>query len=535
MHLLTDDQFEAFLSDGFVVLTPEIPEATHDHYYETAQQLYAKSALLGPERVPGTNHLQLLGDNLPGLVPRIAELFHDPVMAGALTSVLGADHVLHPHCFCHRSGRPDQAFHQDGNLPWNERGHYRSHRPDWAMIFYYPQAVTQELGPSEVVPGTQYWTRNSEKPDGSWYPGDPMDRSLDPRVLAGDNFSARDAAIAGSVDRIGVPNLKRRFVTVPKGSFLLAHYDIVHRGSRALPGNPERFMYKFYYARTREPQAPSWNNTRAAPEFSGARQEVVPVAEQIRAWCRGATPASCAGVQRCAADADEATRIAWAYRAGAAARHGDTGALDSLLDWLDEEDESLRRTAGYGLRQAGASAFEGLIDATRSARVGTRRYAAFALGNAATAASKEAALALMFVLDEDGDDLARSNAAYALGQLARTAGPAMDRIAATLLAHVLPGAEPANTRSGGMARSTVRESAAYGLLQAAVNNTLGKQHIETILNDVLFADEDRYVQGLLTEAMLRADLTASQLRRLSRGLADRRHFTEPPAIPAAAR
>ena len=103
VHLLTDDQFEAFLTDGFVILTPEVPEATHDHYYASAQQLYAKAALLGPERMPGTNHLQLLGDNLPGLVPRLTELFEDPVLMGALTSILGEDDVLLPHCFCHRS------------------------------------------------------------------------------------------------------------------------------------------------------------------------------------------------------------------------------------------------------------------------------------------------------------------------------------------------------------------------------------------------------------------------------------------------
>ena len=529
MRRLTDDEFEKFLTDGYVLLTPEVPDSMHDHHYAAAQSLYAKAALLGPERVPGTNHLQLLGDNLPGLVPRLTELLDDPVVAGALTSLLGNDYVLHPHCFCHRSGAPDQAFHQDGNLPWNERGHYRSHRPDWAMIFYYPQAVTRELGPSEVVPGTMYWTRNSEKPDGTWYAGDAMDRTLDRKVLADDNFALRDTAIAGSVDKLGVPELGRRFITVPKGSVLLAHYDIVHRGSRALPGHPDRFMYKFYFARTREPVGPSWNNRREAPELSRVRPELRPVVQHIWSWCRGEVPEPESGTIRCPADADEATRIAWAYRAGEAARSGDATALAALLDWLDDDAEALRRTAGYGLRNAGAAALPGVMDAVQSPRAGTRRYAAFALGNASNAMSPEAAQTLVDILDSDPDDLARSNAAYALGHLARAAGPAAGTIADALLAHVLPGMEPVNTTAGGMARSTVRESAAYGLLQGAVNGTLSSRHIDRILDEVVFRDEDRYVQGLLTEALLRVDLDAAQMNRLGRQLASRRHFTEPDA------
>ena len=138
-------------------------------------------------------------------------------------------------------------------------------------------------------------------------------------------------------------------------------------------------------------------------------------------------------------------------------------------------------------------------------------------------------MALINILALDSDDLARSNAAYALGHLVRRSGPATVPIVTALLKHVMPGAEPINTHGGGMPRSTVRESAAYGLLQAAVNGALAEQHIDAILRDVLFADEDRYVQGLLTEAIVRAPLNTAQLLQLSRSLACRRHFTEPTA------
>ena len=38
-------------------------------------------------------------------------------------------------------------------------------------------------------------------------------------------------------------------------------------------------MYKFYFARTREPMGPSWNNRREAPELSRVRPELRPVVQ----------------------------------------------------------------------------------------------------------------------------------------------------------------------------------------------------------------------------------------------------------------
>jgi hypothetical protein len=34
----------------------------------------------------------------------------------------------------------------------------RSHLPRWAMLLYYPQRTTQDMGPTSVLPGTSYWT-----------------------------------------------------------------------------------------------------------------------------------------------------------------------------------------------------------------------------------------------------------------------------------------------------------------------------------------------------------------------------------------
>ena len=144
-----------------------------------------------------TAHLDILGDSLRGRIPSLDQLFEDPSVSGALESILGRDYAIHPHNFVHKSSQADQMFHQDGNLPWNERGHYRSHTPDWALLFYYPQEVTTDNGPTEVILGTQYWTNDFEKEDGTWHSFDPIDRTLSPKDVASDDLVSRDKSELG--------------------------------------------------------------------------------------------------------------------------------------------------------------------------------------------------------------------------------------------------------------------------------------------------------------------------------------------------
>ena len=157
---LDDAQMTRFLRDGFVVLSaPELGRGFHAAMFDNACQVHDEARAIGGD----SNHLQVMGDNLRARIPCLDELLYSDTVQGALTSVLGPDFVLHPHHFVHEASTDDQSFHQDGNLPWNERAHYRSHVPNWAMLFYYPQAVTLESGPTEVLPGTQYWTTDFER------------------------------------------------------------------------------------------------------------------------------------------------------------------------------------------------------------------------------------------------------------------------------------------------------------------------------------------------------------------------------------
>eukprot|EP01050_Picozoa_sp_SAG11_P048232 SAG11_NODE_25691_length_355_cov_0.980469_1_plen_42_part_10 len=40
----------------------------------------------------------------------------------------------------------------------------RSHHPRWVIIFFYPHAVTEEMGPTAILPGATYTTIDHDEP-----------------------------------------------------------------------------------------------------------------------------------------------------------------------------------------------------------------------------------------------------------------------------------------------------------------------------------------------------------------------------------
>ena len=86
------------------------------------------------------------------------------------------------------------------------------------MIFYYPQAVDEVMGPSGLLSGTQYYTKRA---------GDETEQ---PVYLKG-----------------------------PEGTFALIHYDLWHRGGANL-SQKSRAMVKFQFVRMDAPEGPAWNN-----------------------------------------------------------------------------------------------------------------------------------------------------------------------------------------------------------------------------------------------------------------------------------
>ena len=465
-HLLDDAQMSAFLADGYVVLRPaELTQAAHAKLFAEAAELYDEVRRVGG----GTTHFQYLGDNLLARIPGLQDVLDAPTVTGALTSILGEGYVLHPHHFVHSAGRTDQGFHQDGNLPWNTRGYFRSHRPISAILLYYPQTVTDAMGPTEVLPGTQYWSGNFEGTE-TWHADDHLDRDFTAAASKVDDLAYRDERLAASLRALPFEYVERRRLTVPAGSVVITHYDLVHRGTRQQPGSSERrFMYKFFFLRTREPRAPSWLNSRQAPDLAGALPSNEAVIARVWSWLRGdPIDATSTDVAECA-------------------------------EQLRSPHENTRRSAGYALGYAGAAAVDALVAAMSDPEVTVRRMAAFALGE--TRCVMQSAIAALTAGLVDVDELVRSNSAFSLGSLARVRalpGAVID----ALLDRLDPQREPDNTNSANMARSTVRECVVQALLQVASNGHLSEPQRARLVA-IGLQDPDRYVRGLTVEAIRR--------------------------------
>ena len=497
MNLLDDNQMAHFLRDGFVVLEPDgLGDDFHAQMYDAACQVHDEARAVGGD----STHLQIIGDNLRARIPALQRLLTDPTVDGALASVLGEGYFLHPHHFVHESSRYDQGFHQDGNLPWNDRAHYRTHRPNWAMLFYYPQRVTDDNGPTEVLPGTQYWTTNFERADGTWHRGDALDKKVRQEALRNGDVEVRDTYIDEVVESLGIRGLARHRIRVPTGGVVLAHYDLMHRGTRTAPTfDGRRFMYKFYYLRSRDPDRPSWHNQAEALPHTTGHACLNGVVERIWHWLRGDAGWRPAvelkdQVERIASAGAEDERIRLAYELGWIARDN-AGVAREVVKLLTVEDEAVRRSMVYAAGIAGSAVEPGVLRALDSDDARVRRVAASAAGEARLA-SPVAVEALFRRLGDDADDLVRSNAAYALGNIARV--PGANVAAKRLLARLDSAVEPDNTGNGGMSRSTVRVSIAYALCNMALSDS----DLAALASSGL-ADHDRYVRGLAAAVLER--------------------------------
>lgn len=389
IRLLTDDQMRQFITNGFLLLKTDFSPEFHQSLLERLSAVYRE------EGNPGNN-----------LLPRIPELqkvFDHPVVSGALTSVLGEGYMMHAHRHGHFNNSPKPGgWHKDSYWGYKRM---RNHRPWWAMIMYFPQDTPVELGPTGVMPGTQYY---------------------ESRTFAADE-NAGEATAAGEA-----------------GTFVLIHYDIWHRATANVAGR-ERFMLKFEFMRTQAPTAPSWDNREpewATPPALGA--ELYPheamwrdawnwlsgrEAESVSADAAADSEAAAEGGQRDGPaggqladaaswlarlrDGDDAQRTEAADRLavlGAAAASADV--VSVLADVLADAFEPAAINAAYGLAGMGAGGAEALRRALLDGDTRVSRLAAYGL----SVAPDEAVLpGLIAALGSDREDTV-VHAAFALGE-----------------------------------------------------------------------------------------------------------------------
>lgn len=343
-RLLNDIQMQEFIQNGYIALQTDLPAEFHRDTCKRIDEVF------DTEGNPGNNILPR--------IPAIQRILDQPAINGALQSILGANYYLHPHRHCHFNP-PDSAGQKLHKDSWSKR----HHRTRWAMAFYYPQNTPVELGPTGIVPGSQY--HNTAPGDGS----------------------------PSEVPLIG-----------QAGTVVLVHYDLWHR---AMPNTSQqrRYMVKFLFTRLDEPTRPNWDTAGGPwPASSDPRHNLW---HNLWDWHRGDfSPLANGGDITALRDESETVSLQNAYRL-------DERAIPALIELLADKQDTVRYNAGYALNAIGPPAVPALIEACGDRREILRAQAVDTLGDIGVAAAA-AGPALIELLSDEADTV-RRNAADALG------------------------------------------------------------------------------------------------------------------------
>ena len=459
-YLLGDEEMQQFIAEGYLTLKSSLPASLHQEIYQRTEEVFAK------EGNPGNNVLPR--------IPALQQVFDDPVVRGALTSVVGEDYVMHAHRHCHinRVGSEGGGWHKDSYWGYHK---VRYHRNRWVMIFYYPQDVALENGPTAVMPGTHYYNGRADDEQDEWH----------------------------------LPVLGEA------GTCTLVHFDLWHR---AMPNSTaaNRYMMKFQFTRLSEPSRPSWNIQAPGWPTNGS----VPSSKHRVVWSRiwdwhaGAqNRAEANGQIEQLSESLSGTLEQRLEATDALGRLGEKAApaLDELLGALGDEAEPVRLNAAYALGAVGAYAVGPLIaalDDERRARCVEQRgvctrcggggscgcvdgaalddkrahvrgFAAYALGDMGASAGTDAVDALCKLTD-DPDAWVRRNVAEALGTIELNPEASVSALAALLADE----------------DEQVRFNAAYALAHFGPAAATATDALAAALSD-----ENRYVQGHSTAAL----------------------------------
>jgi hypothetical protein len=200
-YLLTDAEVAKFIVNGYHIVQLDLPD---DVNRSITQQLDAL------ESNPG--------DAIAETVPELWQVLDHPATKGVLLSLLGNDYEVrsHRHWHCKQPGSGHMNWHQDST-------NNRDTSINRFLGLYYPHDITPDMGPTIVVPGTQF--RNA-----------PTDRM------------AHYTNIRGQIP-----------LTVKAGTIAFTHYDIWH-GTAANKSDIKRHMIKFLFGRNSENTEPTWNH-----------------------------------------------------------------------------------------------------------------------------------------------------------------------------------------------------------------------------------------------------------------------------------
>ena len=491
---MTDLELCRFLDLGYHVIQPDsIPDATHDRLYEAATHSYQQRGEISDPIAA----LDTIADNLHVRMPELNQLLHCEALDSALAQVLGKSYFRYGHSFVHLSSEYDQTYHKDSPLPWGTRGGIRSHLPNWAMVFYYPQTVTLDMGATEILPGTQYWNVDREG-SGRTEGEDRLDSKVQAGAFNKMSEDERDQHLQKQVPELD-RHLEPLRLVLPKGSLVLVHFDLFHRGTRRI-SDDVRYMYKFWYVRTTEPSSERRLRTIHFRASDPRRQNIV----VKNAAMLGLNVVALDTPELQADEEQEADRLASAHE------RIETNPA-SIVKAFKSGSESEKRSAMYALvgqDEHAKSAAYGLID---SASKYDRARAAFLLGELNTPSEKDIETLLMLSAHDEDTDV-KMAATNAVGHaLRRNISHGHAEVPAKLMAtwdDALNRSSERNMRSG-LIQSAERQCIYLALLNIVSAFAAGRSRPE-VLEDIaqlvgqrLDVEMDRYAKSTALEVVAR--------------------------------
>lgn len=394
---LNDEQMRRFICDGVLVLD-SVPDASlHQTILNKVQCVNIQDSDVRNNILPRVTELQQIIDS--------------PTIKGALQSILGDDYMLSPHRLsvpCEplppEERNLDLTGHEDGTpVGKGSRGatiwhkdklhHTRYHVPRFVFLFYFPQDTPVERGPTRVIPGTHYY----------------------------DEITKDDHPFAYIPDQ------------VKAGSCILVAIDIEHAGITNLT-DQTRHMLKFNFMRTRNPQAPGWDDGTddwQPPAEHLARYEHHETWSHAWNWMRGARnfgTAPARDIERHIShlnSADQQHRLAAIYTLGAMGEAALAPLLSSLKKYEGQNrmvPATYRRNADGTFEKLGDPSERRWLDGAHVVQDET--YALSCLG--------EIAIDPLIQLLDSEDPWIVINAAFALGEIGSPAARAVPKMAAIL-------------------------------------------------------------------------------------------------------
>ena len=393
-YRLNDEEIAAFIARGYHILQPAIDPEIHRVVREQT-----RAAFVGGENP---------GNAIYERAPALKQVLAAPQLVGALSSILGPDYYMecHRHAHLTKPGQPAGGFHQDGTVRalkgWTRPWRYW-HRPRKVLLLYFPQAVPNEMGPTTVIPGSQYYRQRPE------------------------DMAALECPVAGG-----------------EGIMAIVNFACWHRAGTNASGD-ERIMLKFLFDRRGEPEAPCWNHAADGDPDFAAKARVWSELDDGRLLClphawqtmwnwlsgRGAERVQAAGtvdeLMAALGSRQEAKALEAAYSLGGLV---DAGGAGDLLLRMREGAETEREMAALALSAAGSTAVPVLRQALADADPWLRAMAADIagdLGRESLALQGDIGRAL-----DDEDAWVRHNAAQALEIWGRDAGAEEARVVRAL-------------------------------------------------------------------------------------------------------